>query len=82
MRIAYLIVAHTDPKQLKRLVDALNDDNNIFFIHIDRKTDIGPFLECIDLTRYKNVHFIDKRISVYWGDFLLLKCCAYYWKQV
>lgn len=42
-RHAYLIMAHTDPKQLQNLVSAVDDERNDIFIHIDGKTDISIF---------------------------------------
>ena len=53
MRIAYMIAAHTDPIQLRRLVISLNGEDIEFFIHIDKKNDIQPFLRELNL---ENVH--------------------------
>lgn len=47
MRIAYLISAYKDPIHLRRLISALShgvEDSVSFFIHIDAKLDIRPFL--------------------------------------
>lgn len=42
MKIAYLISAHTDPMQLKKLIHALNINNvTSFFIHIDNNTSVN-----------------------------------------
>lgn len=60
MRIAYLIPAHMDPKQLCRLVDALDVENNAFYIHIDKKRDQSCFEAAVGSR--ENVHFIKKRI--------------------
>jgi hypothetical protein len=66
-KIAYLIAAHNDPEHLERLVCTLNDDAD-FFIHIDKKQPIEPFIERIDKP---NVTFLTDhdRIKVYWGGF-------------
>lgn len=66
MNIAYLISAHTDAPQLKRLVDALHPDAH-FFIHIDKKSDITPF---VALLQGKRVHFLTERVDVRWGTIL------------
>lgn len=66
MNIAYLISAHTDEAQLKRLIDSLHSDAD-FFVHIDRKTDIRPFTSLI---KGDNVHFIENRIDVRWGTMI------------
>lgn len=63
MNIAYLISAHTDAPQLKRLIEALHSDAE-FFIHIDSKSDLSAFTEQIVSPR---VHFIEKRVDVVWG---------------
>lgn len=66
MNIAYLISAHTDAPQLKRLIEALHT-NAHFFIHIDKKSDITPFVSII---RGDNVHFLEERVDVRWGTIL------------
>lgn len=66
MNIAYLISAHTDAPQLKRLVEALHADAH-FFIHIDKKSDITPFTSVI---KGDNVHFLSDRTDVRWGTIL------------
>lgn len=66
MSIAYLISAHTDAPQLKRLVEALHPDAH-FFIHIDAKTNITPFKSAIFSPR---VHFIEDRYDVRWGTII------------
>ena len=60
MNIAYLISAHTDAPQLKRLVEALHPDAH-FFIHIDKKSDITPFTS---LLQGDNIHFLTNRVNV------------------
>lgn len=66
MKIAYLISAHTDAPQLKRLVEALHPDAH-FFIHIDKKSDITPFQATL---QGDHVHFLTNRIDVRWGTIL------------
>lgn len=68
MNIAYLISAHTDAAQLKRLIDALQQgDNTEFFVHIDKKCQLSLFASVVP---YKNVHFIEERVDVRWGTML------------
>jgi hypothetical protein len=63
--IAFLISAHHEPETLRRLVEALDEPWVQFFIHVDAKTEIAPFLAALkDLPR---VHFVDKRVKVYWA---------------
>lgn len=63
MEIAYLISAHTDAPQLKRLIEALHPDAH-FFIHIDMKSDISQFTSIIE---GENIHFLEERLDVRWG---------------
>ena len=66
MNIAYLISAHTDAPQLKRLIEALHPDAH-FFVHIDKKSDLSMFTAII---QQDNVHFLPNRIDVRWGTIL------------
>jgi len=62
----YLILAHKNPNQLKRLIDRINDENSFFIIHIDKKSDIEPFTNII---RGANIQFLTNRTNCLWGDF-------------
>lgn len=66
MKIAYIITAYQDHKQLNRLVCSLDPDSD-FFIHIDKKVNIKPFIEELDLN--KNVFFTKRRFFINWGSF-------------
>jgi len=63
MKIGYLILAHNDPKHLERMVQSLNmgKDHTHFFIHIDKKSDIGEFNM---LNEFENVSFITNRVNI------------------
>lgn len=65
-RHPYCIIAHNYPDQLAVLVNALSDERNTIFIHIDKKTKIEPFIKCVTNVN-SNVKFIKKRKKVYWG---------------
>lgn len=65
MTIAYLIATHDAPTQTQRLVEALSSQTARFFIHVDAKAKLSAFSSI----RGDNVHFIEKRERVYWGDF-------------
>jgi hypothetical protein len=69
MKIAYLILAHTSPKQLARLVAALSSRRADFFIHVDQKTDIQPFQEI----KGPGIRFSATRVPVYWGDYSMVE---------
>jgi hypothetical protein len=61
MKIAYLILAHNNYNHLKRLVNALNDSNIVFFIHIDNSLKLPN-----NLNEFENIVFI-RGPKVYWG---------------
>lgn len=65
MKIAYLILVHKNPKQIKRLVNLLNGD---IYIHIDKKCDKRNFY--IDNQKVK---YITERINIHWGGFSMVQ---------
>lgn len=65
MKIAYLILAHTNPRLIRKAVDCLSRDDVTFFIHIDGKADLARF----SALRGNNVVFVQDRITVYWGEY-------------
>lgn len=71
MRLAYLILAHSNPNQLERLVNRLQDERNDIFIHLDTKAeDEQSFFR---IAAYRGVFFISKRHDVRWGAFSMVK---------
>ena len=66
MKIAHLILAHKNPKQLERLLNALSHPEFDFYIHIDKKTEAEPF---IYLTKKKNVFLVNNRTKIYWAGY-------------
>ena len=70
MRLAYVVLAHTVPEQLGRLLRVLDDRDgeDHVFLHVDAKVDLPPFLAAMgDVARRPHVHLVD-RVSVAWGD--------------
>jgi hypothetical protein len=65
MKIAYLILAHDNPRHLHRLTRALAPSSSSIFIHIDRKSDLRDFNDVCE----ENVRVLEERVPVYWGDF-------------
>lgn len=65
MRVAYLVLAHTNPQLMRRMTESLATDNGGFFIHIDRRSDLNDFAN----VRGENIFFVEPRISVAWGEF-------------
>ena len=69
MKVAFLISAYTDPRQLGRLVHALCDGENHFFIHVDKKVDVRPFKEAVGDAEAPFCTFLEERYWVQWGGF-------------
>jgi len=69
MKLAYLITAHKNPVQLARLVRSLNYQNVEFYIHIDQKVDLEPFINELNKLVTENIYLIKKRTNVIWAGF-------------
>ncbi len=66
MRIAHLILAHTNPKQLERLLNAMKHPKFYFYIHVDKKQNIDAFEYLLEI---QNVFLIKKRTKIYWAGY-------------
>lgn len=55
MKIAFLILAHKSPKQVKRLISVLLHENCKVFLHIDSKTDVNAFKKIINELNNQNI---------------------------
>lgn len=64
-KIAYLILAHSDPEHLNKLIESI-DYNSDFYIHLDNKADINKFSF---INKKSNVKIISKRYDVSWAGF-------------
>ncbi len=67
IKIAYLVLCHSNPAHIARLVKKLSWGENHVFVHVDKKTDIQPFTE--KLESLKNCTVLDKRVEVFWGGY-------------
>ncbi len=73
MQISYIILAHKNPKQLKRLVERLQEPWTRFYIHIDKNIHINEFrfeLEATDDVIYLPENY---RYPGIWGDIGIVK---------
>ena len=66
---AYLIIAHTNFGQLKKLLQLLDDQKNDIYVFVDKTSDFDE--RSFDSgCKFSTVHFTE-RMSVSWGgDFL------------
>lgn len=67
IKIAYICLCHTDPVFVAKTAKSLQYESDGFFIHVDNKQDITPFVAACD--GIENVHFVKKRIDNYWGGY-------------
>jgi hypothetical protein len=70
MKLAHLILTHANPAQLQRLINRLQHADAHFYIHLDSKSDIIPFLHIAD---EHNVFFIKNRVKVNWGGYSIVQ---------
>lgn len=70
MKIAHLILAHTAPAQLARLIAALEHEDAWFFVHLDRKADLRAFSF---LSFHKRVVLVPARVDVRWGAYSIVE---------
>ncbi|MFY7652624.1 MAG: beta-1,6-N-acetylglucosaminyltransferase [Chitinophagaceae bacterium] len=70
MKLAHLILTHANPQQSERLIKRLSHPDAYWFIHVDAKTNIAPFLY---LKNLPNVQFVEKREKVTWGAYSIVQ---------
>ena len=68
MRIAYLILAHTDVKQLNRLLKQLCEMQDVY-LHVDQKADFS----IDEINDYSSLYILTQRTRCYWGDISLVE---------
>jgi len=77
MKVAFLITAYHQPAHLARLIKALDRTWATFYVHIDAKKDIAPFIAALgfELTGNPRINFLTgaSRIRCYWGGFGLVQ---------
>src|SRR5579862_7450988 len=73
MRLAYLLLTHRLPKQVVRLVGALKDRGDSFFIHVDKRADeeVHGTLQRA-LANDPSVQFTPPH-GCYWGSFSIVE---------
>lgn len=71
MVVAHLILVHSKPGQLMRLVKKLAHSKAFFFIHVDAKTDILPFRKALE--DVNGVYFVDKRVDIQWATYSMVE---------
>lgn len=67
MKICYLILAHNNFLHLNRLIEALNDNDAVFYIHVDKKA------KKPDISSHQNVHILPDSVNINWGGFSMVE---------
>jgi len=63
---AYLILAHSNFRQLRKLAELLDDPRNDIYIHVDKKAAFDPD-SLAGACRHSSLKFVTKRRKVNWG---------------
>ena len=66
MKIAHLIMTYTCPKLTERLIRKMQCEEYDFYVHVDKKVDIEPYLY---LQQLPNTSLIKKREDVRWAGY-------------
>ena len=70
---AYLIMAHTQPELLKKLLSMLDDERNDIYLHIDSKAKDYPLQEVTAVVK-KSKCILTERTDVKWGSYSQINC--------
>ena len=70
---AYLIMAHTQPELLKKLLMLLDDERNDIYLHIDQKAKDYPLEEIASVLKKAKCIFTE-RTDVKWGSYSQINC--------
>ncbi|QQL48880.1 beta-1,6-N-acetylglucosaminyltransferase [Mucilaginibacter ginkgonis] len=79
MKLVHLILAHSAPAQLERLIRKLAHPDADIYIHLDKKATIDAF---IYLEQIENVFFIKDRCRVDWGSFAMVQATLCSFKEI
>lgn len=69
MKIAFLILAHDQPRILARLVDRLREPRASIYLHVDRKADLAEMISAISNPERLKILSGKERVSVHWSGY-------------
>lgn len=69
--IAFLLLSHQRPLQLKRLIASLWGLPATFFLHVDGRCDLTQFTEVIQPSN--RIRYIKRREKIIWGSFRMVE---------
>lgn len=68
MKHAFLIIAHNNWKQLKRMIEAMDSNICDFYIHVNSKVDMPKDIDFSEAMKKSKVYFTP-RIPIVWGEY-------------
>ena len=68
MNINYIILAHKEPLQVRRLVERLSTSTTYFYIHVDLNADIAPFEHALKDVPHVQLLPLHNRAASVWGS--------------
>jgi hypothetical protein len=82
MELNYIILAHKEPKQLRRLVTRLQGEECQFYVHIDARVELGPFED--ELSDLKSVQLVRRELRerTPWADIGIVLATMRVMKQI
>lgn len=72
-RHAYLILAHKNFGQLRKLIELLDDPRNDIYVHVDGKARDFRAEDWDGATRHSRLVFLPKRLKVNWGGVSIMR---------
>ncbi|MBO3273256.1 beta-1,6-N-acetylglucosaminyltransferase [Hymenobacter defluvii] len=66
MKVAHLIMAYKEPKQIERLIQKMSHKGSTFYIHVDKKIDSRPFAY---LGKLENTKLTQTKLLVNWAGY-------------
>lgn len=72
MKFAYLVFVHKNPDQFIRLIKAIDTPDSVFYIHVDKKADIGPFKKIEQAIDPNKITWL-KRKGIVWAGFNMIR---------
>ncbi|RYC28952.1 hypothetical protein D3273_26590 [Lichenibacterium minor] len=70
-KVAYVVLAHSDPQMFGRLMRRLSHPSVAAFVHVDGRSDQRPFEAAVD--GVSDIHFVADRVQSRWAGFSLVE---------
>jgi Core-2/I-Branching enzyme len=71
--LAYLILCHKNPRQVIRLIERLREDDTVFVIHVDKRSNEEVYTELREYASKTSHVYFAERHRCYWGNFGIVR---------